>query len=411
MPLSPGTAGVVTVLGAALAVLTGTAAAVAQAAPTPSNWSQTNSDSAQSRANRSEHVLTRSAVSRVQYRRSVVAPVDLPRQQVCTSVSIVTPVLTGGRMYAVANGRLTAYNPGTGAVIWQRRLSAGADTTSLNAEALAVAGGLVVVGEDSCDSVSDPNGFVQAFHAATGAPAWSDPITPQGGALVQMVVSGTFVAAAGASDGSGQVVAVRKLATGALAWDHLTNACASGSVLVIDHLVVSNRCGQNPDGTLSANHLATGARAWSRPGGWQIQRGNLGGTTGGHLYATDPAGVVVDLNPATGTTQYALTGATTVLAVDGSQAYADCGSLGVCAYAAATGGRKWNVQPGTPTPLLAAEADGVLYLDQGPALNTSTGQTITTLWNGAATALAVGNGRIAAVTDPRVLDLYGLPGS
>ena len=182
-------------------------------------------------------------------------------------------------------------------------------------------------------------------------------------------------------------------------------------MLVVDQLVVSNRCGQNPDGMLSANHLATGARAWSRPGAWQIQRGNLGGTAGGHLYATDPAGAVVDLNPATGTTQYALTGATTVLAVDGSQAYADCGSLGVCAYAAATGGRKWNVQPGTPTPLLAAEADGVLYLDQGPALNTSTGQTITTLWNGAATALAVGNGRIAAVTEPRVLDLYGLPGS
>lgn len=411
MPLSPGTAGVVTVLGAALAVLTGTAAAVAQAAPTPSNWSQTNSDSAQSRANLSEHVLTRSAVSRVQYRRSVVAPVDLPRRQVCTSVSIVTPVLTGGRMYAVANGRLTAYNPGTGAVIWQRRLSAGADTTSLNAEALAVAGGLVVVGEDSCDSVSDPNGFVQAFKAATGARAWSKPITPLGGALVQMVVSGAYVAAAGVSPGSGQVVSVRKLATGALAWDRLTNSCAPASVLVIDQLVISDQCGQNLAETLSANHLATGARAWGRPGAWQIQRGNLGGATGGHLYATDPSGAVVDLNPATGTTRYTLTGATSVLAVDASQAYADCGSLGVCAYAAATGSRKWNVQPGTPAPLLAAAADGVLYLDQGPALNTSTGQTITTLWNGAATALAVGNGRIAAVTDPRVLDLYGLPGS
>jgi hypothetical protein len=59
---------------------------------------------------------------------------------------------------------------------------------------------------------------------------------------------------------------------------------------------------------------------------------------------------------------------------------------------------------------MAAEADGVLYLDQGVALNSSTGKTIAALWSGGATGLAIGDGRIAVVTDPRVIDLFGLRG-
>lgn len=63
---------------------------------------------------------------------------------------------------------------------------------------------------------------------------------------------------------------------------------------------------------------------------------------------------------------------------------------------------------------IAAEADGVLYLGTGQALNAATGRVIKTLWSSSnsttATALAVGDGRIAVVTEPRILDLYGLPG-
>ena len=66
-----------------------------------------------------------------------------------------------------------------------------------------------------------------------------------------------------------------------------------------------------------------------------------------------------------------------------------------------------------PRPLVA-EAAGVLYLDSGFALNAGTGQYITTIWqspsNSPATALAVGDGRIAVVSEPRILDLYGLRG-
>jgi outer membrane protein assembly factor BamB len=80
-----------------------------------------------------------------------------------------------------------------------------------------------------------------------------------------------------------------------------------------------------------------------------------------------------------------------------------------CAYTTSTGDLVWN-SPNVGSPALAAEAGGVLYLDSGDVLNASTGD-ITFLWSGRAQSIVVGNGRIGAVTDPRVLDLYGLPGS
>ena len=153
---------------------------------------------------------------------------------------------------------------------------------------------------------------------------------------------------------------------------------------------------------------------WSLPSGWTPQRGDLSGSAGKHLYARNPSGAVVALNPQTGNVQYSLSNAVKVLAVDASRVYATCGSQGqyVCAYNISTGAFEWqNTRFGSPA--LAAEADGVLYLDSGVALNAATGQRIKTapfISASRATALAVGDGRIAVISDPRVLDLYGLPG-
>jgi hypothetical protein len=96
------------------------------------------------------------------------------------------------------------------------------------------------------------------------------------------------------------------------------------------------------------------------------------------------------------------------------RAYATCGSsqpFSLCAYNIGDGALEWQDNDSVS---LAAEADGVLYVDSGPALNAATGKVIKTLWSardGTASELAVGNGRIAVVSDPRVLDLFGLKGS
>src|SRR5262249_348096 len=135
--------------------------------------------------------------------------------------------------------------------------------------------------------------------------------------------------------------------------------------------------------TLEGNSLATGALLWSLPGNWTIQRGDLSGSLGKHLYASNPSGTTVALNPLTGQVQYSLNGG--VLAVDGSRVYATCGSGGIsalCAFNIKTGALEW--QNAQEYDFLAAEADGVLYLADGTALNAATGQVITTIWGGGA---------------------------
>ena len=168
-------------------------------------------------------------------------------------------------------------------------------------------------------------------------------------------------------------------------------------------------------GDVEAKNLTTGAMAWSRPDTWTFQRGDLSGSAGKHLYARNTSGTVVALNPLTGQKQYSLSNAVKVLVVDASRVYATCGSQGqyVCAYNISTGAFEWqNTRFGSPA--LAAEADGVLYLDSGVALNAATGQRIKTapfISGSTAKALAVGDGRIATVSgSDRILDLYGLHG-
>ncbi len=51
------------------------------------------------------------------------------------------------------------------------------------------------------------------------------------------------------------------------------------------------------------------------------------------------------------------------------------------------------------------------YLGAGFAVNAATGTIIADIWPDETNALVVGEARIAVVTDPGVLDLYGLPGS
>jgi outer membrane protein assembly factor BamB len=407
MHMSSRTAKIVTFLAAALAVLTGIGITAVSAVTVSSPWSQTDSNSALSRANLTEQTLTSATVGKVRYLRGVAAPLILPGQNGCAGgFGVFAPVLTGGSMYAITEGRLTKYNPATGAILWQRT----PDPTFRSLyKWLAVSYGLVIIGGFGCYSETNSQGSVQAFNASTGALVWS---SGTGGYLPgQMVVPNGYVVTS-ALDQFGEQVAVRKTGTGAVVWSNNSGgACGSGALLVVARKVIweSVNCDTGTT-TLMASNLSNGTLAWSDPGNWQVQRGDSGLSSGHLLYATSPGGTVVALDPLTGKTRYSLAGAGQVLAVDSSRVYADCGSLGVCAYSTASGSRQWSAQPGY-TANLAAEAGGVLYLDNGNALNAATGKTIISLpASPAARALVIGDGRIAMVTDPRVIDLYGLPG-
>ena len=172
MRVSSRTAKAVTLLAAVLAALTGSGIAGVSAATKSSPWSQTDYNAAQSRANVAEKTLTPATVGKVQYLRSVATPLNPVNVDgdTCTGDEAVAPVLTGGSLYAVMGGHLIKYNPANGKVMWQRIPD---PLFQHYYQALAVAGGVVVVGGWFCLSSSVQGGRIQAFNASTGAPIWS----------------------------------------------------------------------------------------------------------------------------------------------------------------------------------------------------------------------------------------------
>ena len=379
------------------------------AAAESSPWYDTNANAADSRANLTEHVLSPSAVPKIKYLRSIVSPLPPPRA-LCPQ-SIVAPVLVGGYLYAVSDGQVSKYNPATGTLIWRSNPDPTISTWAFRS--LAVSGSLLVAGAEGCQSASQPGGEVFAYNTATGALVWK-ATAPSG--LTEAVIATSYVIASGV-DAAGSQVEVFNLSTGQVAWSDFGCAGGTDRPLVVSLLVMWYGCDTQGNAKLEASNLATGTVVWSLPTGWTIQRGDLSGSAGTHLYLTNASGTVVDVNPQNGQAQYSLSGAANVVAVDASRVYASCGSQAVCAYNIGTGALEWQKDGLGFAPAVPAEADGVLYMDDGKALNAATGQVIGQVWQEidvyyyqTASAIAIGDGRIAVVANPRVLDLFGLPG-
>jgi len=404
---------VATIVVTALAAAGGSAGAKLAAQPaatTASPWSQTNYNAAQSRANLAETILTRAKIAEIVHLRAITIQ---PTAQSC-SQQVDSLALPGSSVYAAGGGFVAKYNAASGRLLWRRSTS---DTSQDINDSIAVGNGLVVVGGSQCGSASDPLGIIQAFNATTGKVSWTRPITPVEGALDTLAVSSGLVVSAGDSPGSGPQLSVRRISTGALVWMSNRDVSCRGRMLVVAEVVITGGSSDCSGGAppIVARKLASGALVWQRTGAWTLQRGDASSSAGHHVFVTNPKGTIVSLNPLTGRRQFALPEATTVIAVGAAQAYATCGS-DVCAYSTSDGSLRWKVGAGF-TPALAAEADGVLYLDGGVALDTGNGKTLATLWTGrAALSLAISDGRIAAVTAPpstlsKVIDLYGLTGS
>ena len=193
------------------------------------------------------------------------------------------------------------YNPATGTVIWQRTPD---PTFSVDFRSLAVAGGLVIVGELYCGSVSSPEG-VTSRHSTPpverlcGRSSWS----PRHSVVLHC---STWQCPADMSLQRGvlrrtpNVVSVHRLTTGALAWYDSGDCGAGGSALVVAQQVISGSCDQNDAPVLSRAPSRHRRGGLSRPGAWGLQRGDTDGRLASHLYATNPNGTVVSLNPLTG---------------------------------------------------------------------------------------------------------------
>jgi outer membrane protein assembly factor BamB len=381
------------------------AAPAPHAASSAPAWSQTDSNAAASRANHHETTLTGNTAAGLVIQRGFPAPAGPVG---CGAVGNSAPVLTSAHLIKVANGVLSSYSVATSTLLWSATLDA-TDSTIYNA--VAVAGGVVVVGGEDCGSQSDPNGIEQAFDETTGAPLWHTNTSPAGGALERLVVSGGLVVATGNSVGSGSIVSAHDLLTGAVVWFGVFEDCGlSGNVAVVAGEVVYSHCdADGADPVLEADDLTTGTPDWSRSGVWSVERGDTDAATSAHLLAVGPRGTLVDLVPQTGATQGAVTGAGHALVVGTKRVYATCGTWHVCAYALDTHEQLWSV---ADTSTLAAEAGGVLYLADGKLLRVKAGSLIATVGRlSHSKGLVVGNGRMARTYNDGSLVLYGLPGA
>jgi hypothetical protein len=157
---------------------------------------------------------------------------------------------------------------------------------------------------------------------------------------------------------------------------------------------------------------------WRKAGDFAVSRGDRPGFDSTHVFTNSVA-----LDTGTGATRYTMAGATRVDAVGTNRVFGACGTV-VCAFDKATGARAWTstIAPSVDVAdspsgieffVRAASAATLLYLPTGQVLNSSTGKVITRLWTGQARSMSVGNGYVVAVLEssPRVMDVFGLPGT
>lgn len=325
-------------------------------------------------------------------------------------------VVVGKRAYAIKTWRLAALDLTTGNQLWQRDV----DPDGLSRSSVqAVVGGRVFVAQLDCLSASDPNGTVRAFDAATGAPLWtfeSDGGVGGTGGINGIAVDGNLVLATGTSEGNGLTVNVLNAATGAVVWSRHGGACPVAP-RIVNGLVYYQEC--DSGGTeLVAARLLDGAVIWRKTGDFAVTRGDRPGSDSTHVFTNS---VAIDSD--TGATRYTLAGATRVDAVGTNRVFGACGIV-VCAFDKATGARAWtstiaasvdtiDFPSGADFNVRAAVAATLLYLPTGQVLNTGTGKVVTRLWTGQALSMSVGDGYVLAVlkSSPRVLDVFGLPGT
>ena len=404
-----------------LVALVAAAGLVASAGPALASgvggdWTQADHDASGNRANTTAIQVTAANAATVTDLRAFGAPTYPVDQFGQCAEGWTGEVVVGKRAYAIKTGRLAALDLTTGNQLWQRDV----DPDGLSRSSVqAVVGGRVFVAQLDCLSASDPNGTVRAFDAATGAPLWtfeSEGGVGGTGGINGIAVDGNRVLATGTSEGNGLTVNVLNAATGAVVWSRHGGACQVAP-RIVNGLVYYQECGSG-DTELVAARLLDGALIWRKTGDFAVTRGDRPGSDSTHVFTNS---VAIDSD--TGATRYALAGATRVDAVGTNRVFGACGTV-VCAFDKATGARAWtstipasvdtiDFPSGADFNVRAAVAATLLYLPTGQVLNTGTGKVVTRLWTGQALSMSVGDGYVLAVlkSSPRVLDVFGLPGT
>ena len=257
---------------------------------------------------------------------------------------------------------------------------------------LAVAGGLLIVGNQGCQSQSDPNGTVRALAVGSGRLVWTAALQAP---VESLVVDRGIVVVSGESESDSPAVVGLRASDGTQQWqlaEHSSSGVsAAGRVLV-------SRVGAV--GT-SAVSVSTGEVVWTKRIAWA---GQAATPLGDRFYATTARNAMVCLDAATGRVVWTAAGkGSSLLAADGKRVYRALGRS-VEALDARTGARRWTAalagnagQPVRAGGLLYATVDAGKPLGILSAATGARASTGTRIGNVPGGNVVVTGGRIYAV--------------
>jgi outer membrane protein assembly factor BamB len=224
----------------------------AHAAPS-TDWAQDGYGPGNTGVNPNERTITTRNAGKLRYRWSALSGIT---RGSCTAQS--PPVISGRRMFLPDQSGFAAYDPATGERLWRRNLG----TADVETPQFAVAGTLLLAAVNTCGSVSDPDGELTAYDAATGATRWS---VRRDAPMHHMVVDRTVVAIGGGDAGEDRVSVYRR-SDGKLLWSKAgvelhADVSANGRLLLA-------RSG-DARGSVAVD-IVTGTELWSTKAAWKV---------------------------------------------------------------------------------------------------------------------------------------------
>jgi outer membrane protein assembly factor BamB len=312
-------AGIATIAG-----LTGTA--VAQPAPAAvSGWPQFQGNASHTGAEPGERSITPANVRQLSLAWTATLPA--PYDQTEAAVS-------GGVVYAVAGGTLTALDATTGAQLWQQTVVGDVLATP------TVADGLVLVTSLRKTKFN----FIYAFNATTGALAWRKTSTGVTFSQNQYNESVTVAGTTGYVV-EGDTVVAFGVKRGKQLWTSPALAgCHTSALSVADGYVVIGSGGSS----VTALHASDGAVAWQQTFSTGCETGGATWTpaiSGGTVYAGLHTGLV-SLSLTTGTVGFHYTGARNIYfpmaLVDGQVVFGESAGTRLSAVSEASGQPTWT---------------------------------------------------------------------
>ncbi|MCA2214144.1 outer membrane protein assembly factor BamB family protein [Jidongwangia harbinensis] len=341
----------------AVSALVGSGLIYPALAAASTGWTQPGYGPQRAFYNPEESVVNAATINDITHRWHVTLP-DVADS--CTGRA--EPLIANGRLFLADESGIGAYHAATGAPLWHDEWGYPEDETTPH---LAVSGGLLLIGNSSCQSQSDPDGNVFAVDVATGKQRWMVSI---GAPVESLVVDKGVVVVAGSSMSDEAAVHAFRVSDGKARWN--LRSYSSAGVSANGRLLV----GRADKAITAAVSVTTGKVLWSKTKRWY---GRSASPAGDRFFVSDDGGNLVCLKASNGALVWTAKKSAGLVATDGRRVYREMGE-GVEALDVKNGKRLWVTyfedDSGQPV-----RAGGLVYTNAG-ILHAATGAVASFGW-------------------------------